>query len=476
MPAIADRVAAAEHPCADELQRIEIFSDLSKDDRGWLAERMSVVDLVPDEVFVRPGDPADYMFALLAGEIRSEIENGRSFVVEAGDISGMLPFSRLKTFPATARSSQRSRVALLHKDLFNDVLHRLPVLQGRLVSLMADRVREAAAADQQRAKMAALGKLSAGLAHELNNPAAAARRAADNLRKSLRSVRGAALRLDKDGLPQESRVFLAEMECKREAEANLLQPADALERSDREDEISAWLRDHTIDAAWDLAPALADLGFTIEKLEEVAQHVPLRFLSDTLVRLTAAFTITRLTDQIESATARMSELVRAIKEYSYMDRAPMQDIDIHDGIENTLIMLHHRLKRGVEVIRQYDRSLPKVEARGSELNQIWTNLIVNAADAMQDKGTLTIRTLRDNSCARIEVTDNGPGIPPEIRARIFEPFFTTKPIGEGTGLGLDVVYRIVRAHGGDIGVESHPGETRFVVRLPFQVRPSGVTG
>ena len=186
-----------------------------------------------------------------------------------------------------------------------------------------------------------------------------------------------------------------------------------------------------------------------------------------LVRLTASFTISRLVDEIESSTARISELVRAMKEYSYMDQMPEQEVDIHQGIENTLIMLHHKLKKGVDVIRDYDRSLPQVCARGSELNQIWTNLIVNAIDAMDGKGRLVIRTSRDRRCARVEVIDSGHGIPPEIQSRILEPFFTTKPVGQGTGLRLDTVDRIVRNHRGDVSFESRPGETRFIVRIPF---------
>lgn len=466
MQPATERLSSAPPPTVEELQGIKIFADLPQEDLRWLASVMHALDIQTDEVLVRRGDEALYMVALLSGEMRSDLGNGRTFIGRAGQITGMLPFSRLKVFPGTGRATQPTRVAGLHKDLFPEMMQRIPVLQSRLVGVLADRVREATAADQQREKMAALGKLSAGLAHELNNPASAARRAADELRKSLSSVRTASLKLDKEGLPQESRIFLAELECNRRQLADG-EALDSLERNDREEEISAWLSKRSVEAPWSLASTLVDLGCTLETLEDVERHVPRKFLTNVLIRLTAAFTISRLADQIENSTGRISELVRAVKEYSYMDRAAEQDIDIHEGLENTLIMLHHKLKNGMTVVREYDRTIPRVQARGSELNQIWTNLIVNAVDATQGKGTITIRTIRDHNCARVEVEDDGPGIPEEIKTHIFDPFFTTKPVGEGTGLGLDIVYRIVRNHGGDISFTSRPGQTCFVIRIPF---------
>jgi signal transduction histidine kinase len=313
----------------------------------------------------------------------------------------------------------------------------------------------------------ALGKLAAGLAHELNNPASAARRAADNLRKSLASIRAAAVRLDREGLPLESRFFLTKLEDEWAKHAGPQKPMDSLDRSDREEEISGWLSEHHIEAVWDLAVTLVDVGCTRETLEQVAQNVPAKFLNDVLIRITAAFNIQRLADEIENSAGRISDLVRVVKEYSYMDRMPEQSVDIHDGLENTLLMLRHRLKNGIEITRDYDRSMPPICAHGSEVNQIWTNLIINAADAMDGNGKLVIRTVHERNWARVEIIDNGPGIPDSIKTHIFEPFFTTKPVGQGTGLGLDIASRIVRNHGGQITFESAPGKTCFVVRLPF---------
>ncbi|MBV9762036.1 MAG: cyclic nucleotide-binding domain-containing protein [Acidobacteriaceae bacterium] len=454
-------------PGIDELSAISVFSGLPAAGLEWLASQMEAFELNPGQVLVHAGAPADRLLVLFRGEVRAERSDGRVYVMRAGQVTGLLPYSRLTHYPSTARAVTEGRGATLHKDYFAEMLQRMPELNQRLVSVLADRVRETTIAEQQREKLMALGKISAGLAHELNNPAAAVRRASQNLRHSLATLRTAALHLDKRGLPQEARVFMARLDCDWKEHAGERPALDTLERSEREEEFASWMEGHGIPDGWAVAAALVDAGCDQATLEEVARQIQPEFLADALTRLTASFTISRLIEELESGASKISELVRAVKEYSYMDQMPEQEVDIHSGLDNTLIMLRHRLKDGIEVVRQYDRTLPPVCAHGSELNQVWTNLISNSIDAMNQSGELHIKTAREGGSAVVEVADNGPGIPPELQPRVFEPFFTTKPVGEGTGLGLDTVYRIVIKHRGHVSFVSRPGETRFTVRIPL---------
>jgi signal transduction histidine kinase len=469
----------APHPTLDDLRKIEVFADLPPEHLEWLATQMTTAEFEPGQIFIREDAPARLMTVVFEGALRGERESGggdgRVYVAHAGEITGLLPYSRLATIPLTIRAMEPSRVGLLDKDQFPEMLHRMPALGARLVGVMSDRIRQTTRADQQREKLMALGKLSAGLAHELNNPAAAARRAAATLRDSVKLLRAANLRIAEHGLGPEPRLFLAKLECDWAQAAGPQQALDTVERSDREEALADWLTKHAVPDPWDLAAPLADAGTSLSTLQEVATHVPPTTLGAVLTRLSASFTVSRLIEEIDSSTGKISELVRVVKEYSYMDQMPEQEIDIHDGIENTLIMLKHKFKGGITIVRDYDRTLPKVCARGSELNQVWTNLIVNAVEAMKGQGELRIRTAREPIHALVEIIDDGPGVPENIRDRIFEPFFTTKPVGEGTGLGLDAVWRIVQNHHGRIGVESKPGETRFQVRIPLPVKPNKET-
>ena len=456
------------------LRRIEIFADLHDDQLQWMAANGDELRFVAGDTLLREGDPADSLFVLLEGEVRGRRENagadGPGFVGRAGEVTGLLPFSRMTTYPLTARATMPTWGLRLHKDHFQEMLQRIPQLLPRLIAVMADRIREYSRAQQQRDKLSALGKLSAGLAHELNNPASAAGRAAETLRQHMRDLRRINKELDEASLSCEERSTLASFEDTLVDQLASTPVRDALEQSDLEEELASWLNGRGIPNASRLASGLVEAGVDQASLEKLGAKFRGDILSGILARVVASVGAERLTREIEASTGRISELVRAIKEYTYMDQAPEQEVDVHRGIESTLTMLKFRLKHGVQVKRDFAADLPRIFAHGSELNQVWTNLIDNAIDAMAGKGELTIRTSRELDCALVEIIDSGPGIADSVKAHVFEPFFTTKGIGEGTGMGLDTVYRIVRAHRGEISVDSQPGRTNFQVRLPLKVK------
>jgi signal transduction histidine kinase len=330
---------------------------------------------------------------------------------------------------------------------------------------MSDRIRETTRLEQQRDRLASLGKLSAGLAHELNNPAAAAKRATSQLREVLIRIRDASHELGRRDLTPAQKSEIEKLETSFVQGDEV--PRDALTISDLEDQIDSLLRSHGQTDLWQLAAELARKNVKPEALESLFATLEPDTARAALVRIAASVEIATLLNEIESATSRISDLVRAIKEYTYMDQSPVQNVDIVKSLETTLTILNHKLKQGVVVQRQYEPIPLLVNSFGSELNQVWTNIIDNAIDAMDGKGELRVRTYREDSCVVVEIADNGPGISPEIKPHIFEPFFTTKGVGEGTGLGLDTVQRIVKKHRGNIQVTSKPGDTRFEVRLPL---------
>jgi signal transduction histidine kinase len=452
-----------------------VFQDLPDEQLQWLAEQGEDLRLAPDDALFHEGDSADYMYVFFEGEVtlRRSLADSlpRIFTMSAGDISGFLPFSRLQFFRATGRATVPTRVARFHKKIFPEMLQRMPVLNERLVGLMMDRVRETTRQSEQQTKLASLGKLAAGLAHELNNPAGAAKRAAASLREVRGQLRNAYLRLDCRDLSSAQRGFIAKFEDRALERLNAGETPNinSLEQADREEELLDWMDSQGVIDGYQLTGGLVEAGLTTSDLEGLAGQVGIEALTDVLTRIQLVLLAARLVHEIEVSTTRISEIVKAVKEYTYMDQAPEQEIDIHDGIESTLTILAFKLrKKSINVIRDFDRKLPKICAYGAGLNQVWTNLIVNAVEAMEEGGELRLRTWGEPRDILVEVRDNGSGIPKELQPRIFEPFFTTKGVGEGTGLGLDTVQRIVRKHRGEIQVESVPGDTRFRVRLPKQ--------
>ena len=365
----------------------------------------------------------------------------------------------------TGRAVTESRILSFPAALFPELVQRMPELAKRLVGVMSDRIRETTRLEQQRERLVSLGKLSAGLAHELNNPASAATRAASQLREMLICIRDASQELGRRELSPAQKSEVDRLE------ASLTQPdgppPDALTVSSLEDRIDSLLRSHGQNDLWQLSAGLARRNAKPEELATLFDSLDADTARAALVRIECSMEIAELLTTIESSTSRISELVHAIKEYTFMDQAPVLNVDITKTLETTLTILNFKLKRGITIQRDYDPAPLLVNSFGSELNQVWTNIIDNAIDAMGGKGELRIRTYRDDACAVVEIGDSGPGISPEVQPHIFEPFFTTKGVGEGTGLGLDTVQRIVKKHKGNIQFSSKPGDTRFQVWLPL---------
>jgi signal transduction histidine kinase len=451
-----------------ELRRFEVFKDIPDDQLEWFLSQSTELKLQPGEAYVRQGAPADAMFIMLEGHYQARGEvSGQPFAfdLEPGDVTGRLPFSRMKTFPLSSRAVTAARALRFSADLFPQLVQRMPEVTTRLVGMMSDRIRETTRLEQQRDRLAALGKLSAGLAHELNNPASAAKRAASQLRGLMMRVRDASVELGRRQLSVGQRAEIEKVE--NSILHNNAPPLDPLAASDLEDQIDSLLRSHGQNDMWQLAADLAKRNFRPEMLEQLFASLDSDSARAALVRMSTSLEIFGLLGELESSATRISELVAAIKQYTYMDQSPVQNVDIVKTLETTLTILNHKLKKGVTVRRDYQQIPLLVNSFGSELNQVWTNLIDNAIDAMNGQGELRVRTYREDDCVVVEIDDNGPGIPENVLPHIFEPFFTTKPVGEGTGLGLDTVQRIVKKHHGDIQVKSVPGDTRFQVWLPI---------
>jgi signal transduction histidine kinase len=455
-----------------DLLRVPVFAGLPEEQIEWFLSQAEELRFKAGEALINGGEPADAMFVVLEGQLQARGEIGGETIivnVDAGQVTGRLPYSRMKTFTFSARALIDCRILRFPESKYHDLVQKMPELTERLVGMMTDRVREMTRREQQRDRLVALGKLSAGLAHELNNPASAAKRAASQLRDILKRVKDASHDLGRRELTPTQKAEVEKLEAFLTHHNE--PPPDTLAMSELEDQLDSLLRSHGQNDLWQLSAGLARRNIRPDVLETLFGALDPGTARAALVRIGALVEVLSLLDEIESSTSRISDLVLAIKEYTYMDQAPVQNVDIVKSLESTLTILNHKLKHGVTVQREYQRIPLLVDSFGSELNQVWTNLIDNAIDAMGGQGELRIRTYRDDSCVVVEIGDNGPGISPDVQTHIFEPFFTTKGVGEGTGLGLDTVQRIVKKHRGNIQVNSKPGDTVFQVWLPLSDAP-----
>jgi signal transduction histidine kinase len=456
----------------DELQRVRsvpLFAGLTEDQLGCL-EAGEVIEVPAGTVLATEGQTVSLFLLVLEGEIRLTRNFDRQTVlmgsIKPGSYTGETTLLLDVPWLATARVSKPARFFRLSQDDFWHMLSTCRTVARQIFRTAASKVRNMENYTQQREKLISLGTMAAGLAHELNNPAAAAHRAAAHLRETSENAQCLLCNLSRTLEPAQLQLVVDALQTASERLAAGA-PLDNLERSDRADKVAAWLDARDFPKAWELAPTFVSAGVDAAWLQELANKLPPAYQVEAISWVEACLGLELQLTQVEQSTRRIAELVKAVKSYSYMDQSPMQEVDIHEGIESTLTMLGHKLKN-VTLVRAFDRTVPRIMAYGSELNQVWTNLIDNAIHAVNGAGKICVGTSLEDDSLLVEIVDNGSGIPLDVQAHMFEPFFTTKPVGTGTGLGLVISNRIVAdRHGGEIEFESRPGETRFKVRLPI---------
>lgn len=473
LPGSPPETPTSRQDVLDALSRIASLHGLTENEYGWIADHSVERFAAPGQTLFMEGQPVAHMTILLHGEIHVRREFGGAFPLLIGrssQITGVIPFSRMKTYGGTGYAVGDVWALLIEHTLFEPMLAAIPSMAQRSVSVLLDRVREVTRIEQQAEKLNALGKLAGNLAHELNNPASAAQRAASGLLTELRAYGGHHYELITSCFGEEAvaavRTWQEEMRSREGAGT----PAEI---AAREEALSSWFRQNQLDnESWTAAPELSECGVETADLDTLRAIVPGPALAGVLRRFASSFRAERMAGVMLDATERIFDLINAIKAYSFMDQAAIQDVSIPQGMDSTLAMLGARLS-GIEVERQFDPELPPIAAYGSELNQVWMALLENAIDAVQSRAgrgaKITLRAQLAGNYIVAEITDNGHGIPPDLRDRIFEPFFTTRAPGDGLGLGLDTVQRIIRKHRGYVSVESEQERTCFQVRLPIDL-------
>ena len=463
--------AVADNKMFEVLRTVPLFSELPEADLRALCKDAEGVNLLAGEDLFAEGDSGDKAYVVTEGKLEVvKASTGREVLLNVlgpGEVVGEMALLEDRPRMASVRARDDSKMVSIRKDQLDHLLKTSLGATRALFYSILGRWRATEGLLRQGEKMAQLGTLTAGVAHELNNPAAAVKRGADQIGETITRYAEAQSAVGRIALTDDQQAALRELTQQAQELALLPPEMDTLARSDREYELETWLEDHGVADAWEVAPPLATMNFGAEVMGGVAARFDAGQLGTVIAVLTATYTVHNLMAEVGQGAGRISEIVKALKSYSYLDQAPVQSVKVHEGLDNTLLILQSKLKGGISVKREYGEDLPEIQAYGSELNQVWTNLIDNAADAMEGQGQITLRTRHDNGWVVVDVEDNGPGISPENLSRVFDAFFTTKPPGKGTGMGLDITYNIVvYKHRGDIVLTSEPGKTKFEVWLP----------
>jgi signal transduction histidine kinase/predicted CoA-binding protein len=453
----------------DFLKKVPLFANLPDDDLDRLCSVVIEESIPADEILFTEGEIGEKAYVIMAGEIDILKDSGGQTVLlatrQAGEVIGEMSLLDQTPRFASGRTRTESKLLSISHENLEHLLDTSPSAARVMLSTITNRLRSTELVLRQSEKMAQLGTLTAGIAHELNNPASAARRGSDHLSSAIEQFQQTYQKFHELGFSKEQWEKTAELQEYAHIRATQPVDLDSLGRSDREEEIEIWLDERDIENSWEHAPILVSLGYQTSNLEELEKTFPGPQLVVALQWLCTLFNILSLLEEINQGTTRIGEIVKSLKSYVYLDQAPVQLVDIHEGLDNTLVMLRSKLKTGIKLERHYADDLPKIQGYGSELNQVWTNIIDNAVDAMEGQGTIRISTKQKEDWIFVEIEDSGPGIPEDIQQKLFSPFFTTKPMGKGTGLGLNISFNIIQKHKGEIKVFSRPGRTTFSVRL-----------
>jgi len=457
-----------------DLRKSPLFQGLADEELQKLMDMAEPVFLRAGDVLISQGEPGDAAYVVIKGEFEVQKQTGQSLIKidvrNPGDVVGEMALLSRAPRNATLIAKTDGEVLRIPQEAFEKLLQSSTTAAMAVLHWVMSRLTQNESLLHQQEKMAALGTMSAGLAHELNNPAAAAQRSASQLKEAQSRWLSLTHQIERAAF-QENQTewlddFIEEVSRRLESPVRL----DALERIDRVDQLQNWLEASGTESAWELAPAMVNFGWEAERLEELKDTLSPALFTLSIQWLGTCCSMMGLLSEVLQTTERISQIVHAVKSYTYLDQAPLLEVDVHEGLENTLVIMQHKLKKGVTIKREYAPNLPRIQAYASELNQVWTNIIDNAVDALNGKGEIRIKTYEEDQRVIVELTDNGPGIPQDIQSRIFEPFFTTKAPGHGTGLGLHISHDIIaNRHHGQLKVESKPGETRFRIVLPVKI-------